>query len=479
MPIALWLARNASAAEPVVRYDISTPDGAAMLGVYADAVSRMQALGPDTPLSWMWQWYTHFVDGVTTKANEITRLFGSTSTTMGAFANATWNTCQSHSGQNANNFLPWHRMYLYFMEQIVRQVSGRPDFAMPYWNYTSPDPALRGVLPQQFRSPADPLYGVLYRSNRTSLANTGQPIQKYQPGDAMDISAAMAATAYSTVGTVQGFCRAIDSGIHGRIHVLVGTSKNMGAVPYAARDPLFWVHHSSIDRMWASWNANGGVNPATASWAKKAFVFADGSGQQVSGALKDFFDMSRLGYVYDTLIPATTLAKRSASVSATTTTATPLRVASARNAIDLGERAVHVPLLPTTGVHRTQVLGVDPLERDKHTYLVIKDLHTWKQPEVLYDVYLQPLHGGTGLNNATRVGDINFFDAEFHDHGNGAMAEALGENFYSFDVTDLLRALAGARGADARDGLLVSFVPAGHPTAGAGPMVSSVELVRQ
>ena len=38
---------------------------------------------------------------------------------------------------------------------------------------------------------------------------------------------AMAKTRYSSVGSVQGFCRAIDSGIHGRIHVLVGNAHGM------------------------------------------------------------------------------------------------------------------------------------------------------------------------------------------------------------------------------------------------------------
>ena len=482
MPLALWAARYAHAVDPVIRYDIATPQGAAMLDVYADAVARMQALAATRTSSWTWQWYTHFVDGATTKSNEITRLFRSMTTTMGSFANATWNTCQSHSGQNSNNFLPWHRMYLYFMEQIVRQVSGRADFAMPYWNYTSADPAQRGVLPLQFRSPTDPLYASLYRSNRTSLANSGQPIQKFQSGDPMDIGTAMATTSYSTVGTVQGFCRAIDSGIHGRIHVLVGTSKNMGAVPYAARDPLFWVHHSSIDRMWASWTASGGVNPTSASWATKTFVFADGSGRRITGALKDYFDAAALGYTYDTLIPAPAPIGTASTLMAATTQsgggdATAETVAQSRTAANLGSSPVHVALLPLPGTRSTKVLGLDPQQPARRTYLVVKDLHTWKQPEVLYDIYLRPARGG-GLGRTSYVGNINFFDAEFHDHGGGAMADVIGENFYSFDVTELLQGMS-RRGDDAHDALTVSFVPGGRPALGAQPLVSTIELMRQ
>ena len=113
--------------------------------------------------------------------------------------------------------------------------------------------------------PTDPVYGVLYRANRTKLANTGQSIQAKQTVDVMDLTTAMAKTSYSNVGKVQGFCRALDAGVHSKLHVLTGTAKNMGSVPYAGRDPLFLVHHANIDRIWASWNANGGPTRATAA----------------------------------------------------------------------------------------------------------------------------------------------------------------------------------------------------------------------
>ena len=31
-------------------------------------------------------------------------------------------------------FLPWHRAYLVMFERVCRQVSGDPDFALPYWD---------------------------------------------------------------------------------------------------------------------------------------------------------------------------------------------------------------------------------------------------------------------------------------------------------------------------------------------------------
>ncbi len=468
-PLLLWLARDARGNEPMVRYDAASAAGKEMLQVYAGAVAAMQARAAADPSSWTWQWYTHFVDATTTKDAELARIFGGEPGALASLAGEMWNTCQSHAGQNPNNFLPWHRMYVLFFEAIVRQVSGRPDFTLPYWNYTSDDPALRGVLPPEFRLPGDPVFGSLYRPDRKSAANLGLPIHAGQPGDAMDIGPAMATTAYSSSGGVQGFCRALDSGIHGRIHTLVGTRDNMGRVPYAARDPLFWVHHANIDRIWASWNLNGGVNPATASWARKAFVFADAAGQRVAGRLRDYFDMAALGYTYDAFVPPPVLPM----TAAPTLGAKPTLIARAGPA-ELGTGPVRRALRTATGTDPAQAA----LAGHGRRWLVLKDLHTWRQPDVLYHVYLVSARepdAGAGRY----VGAINFFDAEFHDHGDSALDEALGENFFSFEVTAVLQALFREHGRDGLRDLGVLFVPGGRAYADARPLVATIELVRQ
>jgi hypothetical protein len=363
-------------------------------------------------------------------------------------------------------------MFVLYFERIVRQVSGRPEFTLPYWDYTSSDPTKRGILPAQFRMPSDPIFGSLYRAERTSLANSGLPIQKNQPGDPMNIDDAMAKTSYSTVDTVQGFCRTIDSGIHGRIHVLVGTSKGMGGVPYAARDPLFWVHHSNVDRMWASWNNNGGINPSTASWASRSFVFADVNGVRIKRPLNTVFDMSTLGYGYDAYIPALAPAGSAAKTTATTSQ----KVAKSGNGANLGAHPVSVSLIRFEGAPQANVLGLDPAHPERRAYLVLRDLHTWVQPEVLFHLYLGPGNSSSAPGRDNYVGNINFFDAEFHDHGGGAMDEALGENFYSFDVTPLLRHMANA-GIHSSNSLKLTLIPGGRPTQGANPLVASIELV--
>ena len=477
MPFSVWVARNVRADTPYIRYDIGSPEGQEMIAILADGFRRMRARNEKDQRSWRWQWYTHFVNGATTKSAEISRMFGTTVSDQSTLANDMWNTCQAHAGQNVNNFLPWHRMFVFYFEQIIRQTTGRIDFTLPYWNYTSFDPAKRGVVPQQFRMSSDPVFSPLYRPNRTTLANSGQPIHLNQPGDAMEIATAMAKTSYVSVSGVQGFCRAMDSGIHSRIHVLTGTATNMGAVPYAGQDALFWVHHSNIDRLWASWNRNGGTNPATISWLNTSFVFVDGTGQRVSARIGDFLDASLLGYGYDIYVgpdgqeitPASS-ASLLAATSGPTVGTVAERIGDAAS-VELGERPARTSLRLGAGKPLT---ALDP-SGQRHTYLVVKDLHTWSQPEVLYHLYLTPRGGGA--NARTYIGTINFFDAEFHDHGNGAKGDVLGENFYSFDVTEVLRRLVRS---GAKPGALeVTFVPGGRPTPGAKPLVGSIQLVWQ
>ena len=56
-------------------------------------------------------------------------------------------------------FLPWHRGYIGYLECIIRDLSGDPTFALPYWDWTA-NPG----LPSQFANigtvlnPANPAF---------------------------------------------------------------------------------------------------------------------------------------------------------------------------------------------------------------------------------------------------------------------------------------------------------------------------------
>ncbi len=287
-------------AGPRVRYDVSSAKGQAMLAVYAKAVGLMMALPEGDPRSWTFQWYSHWVKGAqdqSGKTAELARIYGSSGSAARTLAQKMWDGCQAHGDdEDENFFLPWHRMYVMAFENIVRAIAGEPNFTLPYWNYL--DPSQRSI-PSQFRRAGDPVWGPLYRSTRNAAVNAGGAI-----ASASDLSpGVLSENTYSPFGADQGFCANLDMGLHGTVHVGVGNSTDgMGVVPWAANDPIFWLHHCNIDRLWASWNAAGGSNPSDADFTSKPFPFADASGTQTVFTVSQVLSLESAGYGYDALV---------------------------------------------------------------------------------------------------------------------------------------------------------------------------------
>ena len=483
VPFTPWLAPPARAqdSQPRVRYDARSPRGVEMLQIYAAAVGKMKdpnQIPPGDPRSWLFQWYTHFVNDETTKAAEIARIYTNPNDPNRSAAVAMWNTCQAHSpGQVENYFLPWHRCFVYYFEQIIAAVSGRPDFTLPYWNYSTSDPTIRGVIPPQFRMQNDPAFGPLFDGLRNSGVNQGRPIQRGQAGNPLSLDSLSQAT-YGSSGARPGFNMALDRGLHGNVHVLVGGPRNMGNVPTAGRDPIFWMHHCNIDRLWASWNAAGHVNPSLS----QTFTFAGGDGKAIVVNIANFLDIASLGYTYDRFEPVPGGVPRPILATALLQGERLAAMAGSKN-MALGASPTRVLLEPpqpaapanAAASVRDQVMGLTPGRR---VFLVARDLRAATQPGVLYNLYLDLPENPTAQQLADHfVGTINFFAAH---HGAGmahdAAPEPEGEDkFLSFDVTSKIRALGRNRVLGEKPVLTV--IPQGQPAEGAQPVLGQVDLV--
>jgi tyrosinase len=480
VPLSFWLLKYAGAQGPRVRHDARSAKGQEMLKIYAGAVKSMQALAGTDPSNWTFQWYTHFVKGSTTKSAEINRVFGTGPSAHKDLAVAMWNTCQAHSGQNENLFLPWHRMFVLAFENIIRAVSKRDDFTLPYWNYSVSGPT-HGVLPDPFLKKDDPVFGPLYVAERNRLANAGQPIDQGQADDPLGLSS-LSEAEYSPNGALQGFCLAIDSGLHGNVHVLTGNRENMGAVPWAARDPIFWLHHCNIDRLWASWNANGGKNPK-APWNDDTFVFADPKGNRIVAKVSDYFDIASLGYSYDHLEPKPGKSQAAAAGAITSRKPTAAARVSAGTGVALAAKPVRVQLDGAGAQEPAQPLTqrLQAAPKEHRVFLVLSRLQAQVQPEVLYHVYLELPEGAAPEKNADyHVGSLTFFDAIRLDHGDGADHAKHGsgeDKFYSFDVTDLVRRLGANKTLSEKPS--VTIAPAGEPVSAAKPVIGTIELQLQ
>jgi hypothetical protein len=282
-----------------IRYDVASERGQAMLKIYAGAVAAMMARPEGDPLNWEFQWYSHWVKGeldTSGKTSETARIYGSVPSAAHSLALKMWDGCQAHGpNEDEDFFLPWHRMYVWAFENIIRSVSGNATFTLPYWDYTNPS---EFAIPPQFRMQNDATYGALYRAARNAGVNAGQPIAD---ANSLNLSI-LSEQSYSANGADSGFCEGLDNGLHGAVHVSVGNATDgMGVVPWAANDPIFWLHHCNIDRIWASWNAVGNANPTDPTFLGKPFPFADPNGAEIDYVVSSFLDTATVGYSYDQL----------------------------------------------------------------------------------------------------------------------------------------------------------------------------------
>jgi len=469
IPFAVWFEKYADAfMAPMVRHNATSLQGQAMLKIYAEAVCKMRALPQTDPVGWLFQWYTHNVKGGTTKTAAINSVFGAGPSPQKTLAQAAWSTCQPHNAPGVSDyFLPWHRMYVYFFERIIRKVSRNAEFTLPYWNY-SVGGAAHGVLPKQFRMPADPVFKCLFMSNRNApspTVNNGQPIDMNDPG-ALDTAPSLSKCAYS--GST-GFCNVLDGGLHGNVHVLTGNSTNMGSVPFAANDPIFWGHHCNIDRLWASWNKDPNrVNPGQASFLNQAFTFSDENGVSISVKIKDFLNIVPLNYTYDAFEPLPTKCPPPRILlESVEKFITLVHAPSARLALTGSPAHVQLRLSNEPEAKSNLLSAMNAAPARRH-HLVLKGLEANVQPGVLYHVYLGLPEGAVPKpNDPHKVGIINFFDAVPVEGGHTHDVS------FTFDITESIPRLKLANEP------LVTIAPVNQPDAEAKPLVGSIALVSE
>ncbi|GAB7188353.1 hypothetical protein ATKI12_8184 [Kitasatospora sp. Ki12] len=198
-------------------------------------------------------------------------------------------------------FLPWHRVMLALLETRIQQVLGKPDFALPYWDWAadgdlgSPttatvftadylggdgDPVHTGPFAHR---PADPTSFTV----RIESDLNGMPVQTVPPRGLRrsfardwptlpttdEVKTVLAhkppaagtdpADRYDTTAfdsSSQGFRNLLEGWIprdlarpvhaHNQVHVWIGGDMAPGTSP---NDPVFFLHHCNVDRIWEGW----------------------------------------------------------------------------------------------------------------------------------------------------------------------------------------------------------------------------------
>jgi tyrosinase len=272
-------------APPFVRVDVWTlAQNDPIITAYAEAVQAMQAKPANDPTSWAYQAAVHG--------------------TYAASPLAQWNQCRHGTWY----FVSWHRMYLYYFERIVRAqvvANGGPGtWALPYWNYDGG--GNHNTLPLAFREAtlpdgsANPLY--VAQRNTGINAGAGLPSSITTPAFALGRPTFTGASEFgggvtSPLGQFWSQTGRLEQTPHNDVHSTFGGL--MGDPDTAAQDPIFWLHHANIDRLWWLWQQHHS-DPADAAWTGQSFDFMDAGG--VASSLADAgveSTVSQLDYTYD------------------------------------------------------------------------------------------------------------------------------------------------------------------------------------
>jgi tyrosinase len=415
-----------------VRHDVwKLPDSDTTLHWFARAVEAMQARPAGDPTSWAFQASIH----------------GDATSTSNRF-----NQCKHGSW----NFLSWHRLYLYYFERIARAAvvaaGGPSTWALPYWNYEDGGDAAK--LPRAFRKPADSGNALFVRQRRATY-NAGVALR----AEFTSSTAALATTKFAAGHGAASFGGgktadmlmqsnepgALELAPHDVIHARIGGHTGwMNDLDRAAHDPIFWLHHTNIDRLWTTWLSlgNGRKNP-DGKWLHRKFTYFDEHGKVVHGTAADALDTEMLHYRYgDQPTPHRVAARgapgeRAPELIGSSAAPTTLTGGASTVAVSIDTRA-------RSDVAARQGAGAAP-----SIYLNLDDVRATSSPGTVYGVYVN-LPAGAPPDEEHSAGLASFFGIE----------QAGREHGYrlTYDITDLVARLSTAGEWDGSS-VQVSFHP--------------------
>jgi Common central domain of tyrosinase/Polyphenol oxidase middle domain len=431
---------------PFVRREVgSLPHGDHAVGWYARAVGVMQAREPTDPTSWTYQAAIHG-----THARRQHRLF---------------NQCRHGTWY----FVAWHRMFVFYFERIARAAvvaeGGPADWALPYWNYGLG--GRHGALPRAFRHPTrlnrpNPLF-VAERDPRMN-AGAAVPPEAASPSIALSRRSFTGTAQFGggvTPAAGQFFSQTgqLEQTPHNDVHGIVGgTGGWMNDPDQAAADPIFWLHHANIDRLWAVWNGAGHANPTDARWADEAFTFFDADGTETTKRCREVVDtIGDLGYTYD---PAPATSQRVQAISSTpgegvsdTPGPEPQMVGATEAPVRLDGGTTRVTVHVDARAH-AEAIAAAPEPR---ILLNVEDIEADTAPGTVYGIYVDlPPDAPPDQAALHHAGNLSFFGAERARHPRGD--EHAHSLRVSVDITDLARTLQRAGQWDP-DRIEVTFRP--------------------
>ena len=437
--------------QPRVRRDVQSliaegPSGMKVLEDYATAITRMRELDgdpdvePADPRSWRFQAALHGFDGVEDDL----------------LHPQNWSSCRHFSWF----FLAWHRQYLFYFERMIQFHLQDDTWSLPYWDYTKfdgEDDSCR-ILPEPFRSPRtdNPLFAsrrdadVNHETDPTPLPRArcdarpalafgtfaqdpAEPIHSFGGGALRDTRGSLSARG------------ALEGTPHGQVHVLVGGDANglMWDFNTAGLDPIFWLHHCNLDRLWDVWIDKWGVDrlPQHPVFRDTTFKLFDSDGQPVGKPISETVVSSDLGYVYESTAqpsgtPGPHLLDEMAAPEPTPTT--PPELLGATTGVDFSRRtSIGVDLAAN---ERVSALAAGDESAGPRWFMRVEDITGAAPKAPSYDVYLN-LPDGADVDDHPELlaGSVPAFGiAEASRSGSTHAGTGITD---VFDVTDVVSAL--------------------------------------
>lgn len=379
-------------------------------------------------------------------------------------------------------FLPWHRCYLHVHERILGKLIGDPTFRLAYWDWdTYPTHA---ILPPPF-VPQGPLFDQFRGASATDVIPsdiTGQVAMQTVLGTQ---STAGFMGQLSDPPNNQYFPGALENSPHGPVHIWTGDANpggspeptgcyyptsdpagpvvdqspnclDMGVLSNAAQDPIFFAHHSNIDRLWDVWLGMPGSqgNPKDTSWKDQKFSFFDENGDWVYITIADVLtsnEQANLRYTYQA--PSNAGAAKSPAPKSSKTAlkaVKPLVIASAPEAIAVGTKPhVQSVAVPLEHQQNLKILATSGKNPGAHYVLHIDGLTLPPNEGVIVHVFAdEPNASRETKLGASFVGTFSVVPTGHRDHNHPIVRNA------SFELRPATAALIAAQKS-----LTVTLVP--------------------
>lgn len=154
-------------------------------------------------------------------------------------------------------FLPWHRQYLLECENLLR--SYEPSVRIPYWDYANDQ-----VRPDWVWQPPD-----VDRGAPGGVDRIPEDCRSGRPGSLPDQQTMYGISQNSLVYT--DFTFRLEGEAHNGVHVWCNGT--ISCPPTAAKDPIFWLLHANVDRIWNLWQMthNGVPSLKALDWVLDPF----------------------------------------------------------------------------------------------------------------------------------------------------------------------------------------------------------------